>query len=404
MVRPRLVEEGKPLGDWISSDDENDDGGSESMEMEDPDHAAPSSISPRQRHAPLITSTTATAPQSSLLQALGGKLPTSTVVPKRPMKFEIGGGNGHNVHDDAMMEHDNVQETAWNNNNHHPHSLPHHHAVATCTSPLHPPPSHALASNASTFAQFQSPSLPHPHLHSHATVTTTHRTHYEIGADERATERMQGVEDHSPFLPLVVVDGANVAYAYAQAREEHFHRTERRRLEPDVRGLSVTCAYFDALARVRVVLPASFVRAKPRATDTSSDNAHMETDRFEILQQLQQEGKLVASPPTDDDDAYCLTIAQRENTRAQKMRHGQGPAFVLSNDMFRDAQERDTLGHLKEWLNNGDRPETGPGRISYTFVDLGTKDDYGDPIFDLVPNPRHPLIAWIESQHRQHGT
>jgi len=223
----------------------------------------------------------------------------------------------------------------------------------------------------------------------------------EIGADYRSTERMVGVEDHSVPLPLVVVDGANVAYAYAHAREEHFHRVGRT--EPDVRGLGVTCAYF-APVRVRIVLPASFMRSKPRATDTSKVNAHMETDQFEILHQLQGQGKLVAAPPRDDDDAYCLTIAQRENLRALQSRQGLGPAFVLSNDMFRDAQERDTTGKLTEWLEKGDRPDTGPGRISYTFVDLGRKDDYGDPIFDLVPNPRHPLIIWIENMHRQQGS
>lgn len=226
--------------------------------------------------------------------------------------------------------------------------------------------------------------------------------HYEVGADYRSTERMEGVEDHSIPLPLVVLDGANVAYAYAHAQEEHFHRSGK--VEPDVRGLSVACAYFDNFCRVRVVLPASFMRAKPRAGDRSNTaNAWMETDRFEILQQLQQQGKIVASPPTDDDDAYCLTIAQRENLRAAQTRNGQGPAFVFSNDMFRDAQERDASGRLKDWLTDGDRPEIGPGRISFTFVDLGRKDDHGDPIFDLMPNPRHPLIAWIEEMHRQQG-
>jgi hypothetical protein len=31
----------------------------------------------------------------------------------------------------------------------------------------------------------------------------------------------------------------------------------------------------------------------------------------------------------------------------------------------------------------------------------GSTDDYGDPEMDFVPNPRHPLVTWIESEHRK---
>ena len=41
------------------------------------------------------------------------------------------------------------------------------------------------------------------------------------------------------------------------------------------------------------------------------------------------------------------------------------------------------------------------GRISYTFVDTGVMDETGEPQLDLLPNPRHSLIEWIEKEsHR----
>jgi hypothetical protein len=117
----------------------------------------------------------------------------------------------------------------------------------------------------------------------------------------------------------------------------------------------------------------------------------------------------------DDDDAYALTIAMRENSRARRRQHG--PAYVLSNDLFRDAQQRDALQQrqywhvnsgttggstsLKEWLMHGDDPSLGPGRISYSFADMGRMDDHGDRQLDIIPNPRHPLVAWIEQQQQE---
>jgi len=139
----------------------------------------------------------------------------------------------------------------------------------------------------------------------------------------------------------------------------------------------------------------------------------MHTDQLDVLHELLQEGLVVASPPTDDDDAYVLTIAQRENARRNLQPHGvaSGAGYVLSNDLFRDAQARDTTGTLKQWLNEG-LPSTtgssnsghgalgidGPGRISFAFGDMGRIDDHGEKELDFIPNPRHPLVAWIEQQ------
>ena len=86
--------------------------------------------------------------------------------------------------------------------------------------------------------------------------------------------------------------------------------------------------------------------------------------------------------------------------------HPHGLAYVLSNDLFRDAQQRQEEDGgapqlLKQWLEEGYSAATGPGRISYAFGDLGRLDDHGDPVLDLLPNPRHPLVAWVEQQQQQ---
>lgn len=121
----------------------------------------------------------------------------------------------------------------------------------------------------------------------------------------------------------------------------------------------------------------------------------METPHLEVLKDLKSRGLLVAAPPRDDDDAYALTIARREDNRSHN--RGGGGGFVLSCDMFRDAVNRDAKGDLSEWLTRGSG--NGPGRISFAFCDMGSTDDYGDREMDFVPNPRHPLVAWIETEH-----
>merc|ERR1712232_477212 len=114
----------------------------------------------------------------------------------------------------------------------------------------------------------------------------------------------------------------------------------------------------------------------------------METDQWEVLQHLKKEGKLVMAPPTDDDDAYVLTIAFREHNRRK---HFNGGAYCLSNDLYRDAQQRDP--NLADWLSSP--PNGEGGRISYAFVDMGQVDDFGQRLLDIVPNPRHPLVSYV---------
>ena len=153
--------------------------------------------------------------------------------------------------------------------------------------------------------------------------------------------------------------------------------------------------------------------------------------QLEILHGLREQGLLCAAPANDDDDSYSIMLARREDARAARRRGGgqtsskssneekkpkslleQGGGFVLSNDQFRDAQSRDRIASapsgLDEWLEGKkkgssrlkDRIHNIPGRISYSFGDVGSMDQYGDPKYDLVPNPRHPLIEEIEQLNR----
>ena len=258
--------------------------------------------------------------------------------------------------------------------------------------------------------------------HHHDPLHVPHRHHIEIGAPP-PTERMEGVT-LGALGPLVVMDGANLAYAYADALGGGTSYGQqpgrgRGKLEPNVMGIQVAVQYFSRHVRVLVVLPASYVKIKPRDGSTTS-NAHMETEQWDLLQQLKQEGKLVLAPPTDDDDAYVLTIGLRECTRQQQKQdqdqqqqqhlpHFLG-AYCLSNDLYRDAQDRNP--RLREWLNGNSRGGTQQqqqhkqqhqqqGRISFAFVDMGQVDDHGERVLDIVPNPRHDIVSWIEQQEQQ---
>lgn len=110
-----------------------------------------------------------------------------------------------------------------------------------------------------------------------------------------SVNRMEGVET-GPQLPLVVMDGANIAHAYSQAKaamyEQQYSRTlttssivaalgsqngvsDRR--EPDVEGIKVAVDYFlsgGAQCRVMVVLPSYWLRTKPRSGDNSQGTSN----------------------------------------------------------------------------------------------------------------------------------
>lgn len=253
---------------------------------------------------------------------------------------------------------------------------------------------------------------------------TSGRHHYRIGAsemeqaldeDDDIIERMYGIEDHSVKPPLIVIDGANLAFAYSEAMaggstaatSSLSYYKKQPQIEPNVHGIQVAVSYFQSAGcRVLVVLPTWWLRLKPRGGDAFDSNAKTQTPQLEILQELKAQGVLVTSPPKDDDDAYALTIARREDARARhaSQQYQQGPSgFVLSNDMFRDAMARDTTGQLATWLTQGAivGGVSYPGRISYAFCDMGSMDGYGDPELDVVPNPKHPIVMQIEAAIHQ---
>ncbi|KAL3940806.1 MAG: hypothetical protein SGBAC_004722 [Bacillariaceae sp.] len=275
------------------------------------------------------------------------------------------------------------------------------------------PTSFVIGGSSATVPSHHYHQQPIPHASPMPQIPTP-PTSYVIGdsrtvppSQSHSTEKMEGVQDHGSKMPLVVLDGANVAHYYADAlaamnttiSEKKYRKGKP---EPDARGIQVATDYFTLVGvRVLVVLPQYWMRKKPRPGDSTSQNAMMETNQFDILKDLDDKGLIVASPPTDDDDAYALTIAKREELRAVRQRNGEGPGFVLSNDMFRDAQARDRTGVLKEWLKQGRNESIGPGRISYAFCDMGTMDDHGDRILDFVPNPRHPFVNYVEGLHHQ---
>jgi len=323
------------------------------------------------------------------------------------------------VEDEPMSSYRHHNNNGYNHGNstHQYHHQPIPYASLGPMPPAPAPPTSYVVGGNSAAAppshQYHHQPIPHPSPGPMPLIPET-PTSYAVGGNTSAppsqphsVEKMEGVQDHGSKMPLVVLDGANVAHYYADAlaaMNATFSEKSRRKgkAEPDARGIQVATDYFLSVGvRVLVVLPQYWMRKKPRPGDTSSQNAMMETNQMDILKGLNDKGLIVASPPADDDDAYALTIAKREEVRAVRQRNGEGPGFVLSNDMFRDAQARDPTGVLKEWLKEGRNETIGPGRISYAFCDMGTMDDHGDRILDFVPNPRHPFVIYVEGLHHQ---
>ncbi len=185
--------------------------------------------------------------------------------------------------------------------------------------------------------------------------------------------------------------------------------SSKHSVEPDVRGIQIASTYFiNAGCRVQIVIPTYWLRLKPQNGTNKSDNALMMTEQTEILQELHSQNLLLCSPPTDDDDAYAIAIARREDARSQMRMSSNADqsrlssnlktttdvmaisgAFILSNDLYRDAMKRDISGDLGRWLRGYSATESRgnlPGRISYSFCDVGCME------LDFVANPRSVLI------------
>jgi len=223
---------------------------------------------------------------------------------------------------------------------------------------------------------------------------------------DQAEARME-LDDIIPKEPLIVIDGANVAYAYADVNTGLCtasttltvagRNNGKGKLEPDARGINVAAQYFlNAGCRVQVVIPTGWLRAKPRIGDTNRNDALMETPQVETLRELKERNLLCTAPPGDDDDAYALAIARREDSRARRRGGGGGGGFVLSNDFFRDAISRDVANGegigLRKWLESQ--------RISYSFLNMNSANAFGDHELDFMPNPRHLLVMRTEKEHR----
>jgi len=224
-----------------------------------------------------------------------------------------------------------------------------------------------------------------------STVDVEHIIPQTYNLDLHCLESMEGTVKLEDKTPLIIMDGANVAHAFADIA------TGKTRGEPDYYGLVVAANYFLAAGkRVLIVLPAPWFRVKapqvPEKTDDGKVDEEAErkvmlaNDKIEILKDLKDQGLLVASPPREDDDCFPVTISNKERLRAAKA--GEGGSYVLSNDFFRHATGRDI--EIDQWLNHE------WGRISFAFCDLGTKDEDGNRELDFIPNPRHPMVAEIE--------
>jgi hypothetical protein len=252
----------------------------------------------------------------------------------------------------------------------------------------------------------------------------------------------------SPLLsPLVVLDGANIAYNYSESLNPNIsqYRSNLRR-QPDPHGLRLVIEYFlKNHCRVQAVVPTSWYQLKPRPCDTyhlknrtrGDSDAKMITEEVEELRDLRQRGFLVAIPPGDDDDAYALALARREDNRLleqqqrssidcmqQDSHEGMDEddnlppslplgGYVVSNDMFHDAIRRDENRQYQQQQHMNSLPLSArpvslkswlmKKRISYSFANVGSlpsdvsEDDKNAIRLDFLPNPRNELIEAIDA-------
>ena len=135
--------------------------------------------------------------------------------------------------------------------------------------------------------------------------------------------------------------------------------------------------------------------------------------------------------PGDDDDAYCIALARREDDRRlaehrrdcnmqqyDEMMGGMMEeddrlptsvlgGYVLSNDMFHDAMRRDEK--QQQQFTPHDHPLNGRpsslrswmkrNRISFSFANVGATS-HGEIRLDFLPNQRNNLIAAIDTTNR----
>jgi len=415
--RPRLVHEGSPIID------EGDD-----------DDLAPSSlwINERESHQNR---------QQQSLGSLASRAGSTTIKTqqqhRKPYKLQtrlVIGGVTHEE-DDAAMEEDD-----------HAHAADH--------------PSYAHVGDPHNAIEHAEPFNTGHHHHGHSYSRDAHHQqhHYTLGApiEQNNLQTAQHIIQtnsslpppilHSmppPKSPLVVIDGANIAYNYAESldpssslQSNNHNNSRYNKRQPNPQGIRLAIEYFlSRKCRVQAVVPTSWYRLRPR--NKNEGDAKMVTDEVDELRSLREQGFLVACPPGDDDDAYAIALARREEDRLSNKARTTTAAvvahdddtmmdddedgglipdsllggYVLSNDFFHDAVRREEQARkdhqqfysagvsslnarkstLREWLNQN--------RISYSFANVG-QIFQGQVEMEFLPNPRHPLIDCIEARHR----
>ena len=131
--------------------------------------------------------------------------------------------------------------------------------------------------------------------------------------------------------------------------------------------IQIALDYWAALGHQAIaVLPEyhlSFERVggSKRAAELGLSDAKKVADDVPLLRHLEEEGRLLLTPPQDYDDSYCLSLAQSKG------------GCVVSNDMYRDyvelvAKRGGSTKQAMAWCKSH--------VISYTFL--------GD---EFLPNP-----------------
>eukprot|EP00985_Skeletonema_marinoi_P032371 scaffold39118_cov206-Skeletonema_marinoi.AAC.4 len=435
--RPRLVHEGSPIID------EGDD-----------DLAPPnisSWINERESHPPQRQ-------QQSLgsLASRAGSI-TTTQQHRKPYKLQTRLVIGDVAHeDDAAMEEDNHAEQHADNYN--AIHTGHHHYGYSHSCDVHHQQHHYTLGGPIEQSQTNLQTA-HIQMNNHPPPISSNahhqQHHYTLGGpiepshNNLQTAHVQINNPPPPAIfhnmpspaksPLIVIDGANIAYNYAESLDpsssletNNYNQSRYNKRQPNPHGIRLAIEYFlSRKCRVTAVVPTSWYRLRPRSKNEG--DAKMVTDEVDELRSLREQGFLVACPPGDDDDAYSIALARREEDRQKHKATttafheddammdddedgGLIPesllgGFVLSNDFFHDAVRREEQARkdhhqfysagvsslsgrkssLREWLKQN--------RISYSFANVG-QIFQGQVEMEFLPNPRHPLIECIEARHR----
>jgi len=117
---------------------------------------------------------------------------------------------------------------------------------------------------------------------------------------------------------LIVVDGPNVAIRHGRSRKF------------SSRGIELCLEFWRQQGHQAIAVLPEFhlnydrVGGKARAVELGLAEAKKVADDVPLLRKLEEEGRLLLTPPQDYDDSYCLSLAQSKG------------GCVVSNDLYRD--------------------------------------------------------------------